>query len=91
MRKAPMKVLMRGVPYTLRFTRLRKNYGDVDPPYNSHREMRIDSTQRGKRKLWALIHEALHPCIWDLDHDAINETATSLTDMLWKLQYRERK
>jgi hypothetical protein len=35
------------------------------------------------------IHEALHACLPDLGETAVDETATSIARLLWRLQWRK--
>ena len=35
------------------------------------------------------IHEALHACLWDLDEEAVEETAEDIARFLWRLGYRK--
>lgn len=44
-----------------------------------------------KRELVVSIHEPLHACLWDLDEEAVKETAESLADFLWELGYRRAR
>jgi len=36
-----------------------------------------------------IIHESLHACLWDLDEDAVDETANDIASLLNRLGYRE--
>lgn len=43
---------------------------------------------RGRQRLVVLIHEALHAALWDLDEEAVDETAGAITRLLWADGYR---
>jgi len=51
-------------------------------------ELRVSPSVKGVDKLDCLIHESMHGCLPDLVDDAVNESATSIAKMLWKLGYR---
>ena len=45
----------------------------------------------GVKRLDTIIHETLHAALWDLDEEAIEETATAIAEILWRLGYREEQ
>ena len=55
--------------------------GECDPP-GPRREIRIDPNLPVDRTLEVLIHEGLHACLWDLGHEAVEETAESLAALV---------
>jgi len=62
--------------------------GDCDGPHIDDRLIRIRARIRGVRLLESFIHEMLHGCLWDLDDEAIHETAEVLAKNLDLLGYR---
>jgi hypothetical protein len=82
-----MRVRIRGKYYTLRFGRpMPGSDGHADP---QAKEIVVSSRLRGERKMDVLIHELLHFAHWDLDEAAIEETASDIAKILWRLGYRE--
>lgn len=56
----------------------------------SKRLITIKRSLSGERELDVLIHEMLHACHWDLDEQAITETASDLARVLTRLGYRKQ-
>ena len=54
-----------------------------------HRTITVQPHLSGERELDVLIHEMLHACHWDLDETAIEETASDLARVLFRLGYRK--
>ena len=85
-----MKVRIRGKSWDLSFVRTPDDAdGLCDPPDTPSKRIRISHTLKGERQLDATIHELLHASHWDLDEVAINDTATDIARILWKLGYRK--
>jgi len=36
----------------------------------------------------SIIHEILHAALWDLDEEAVHDTANAISAALWRLGYR---
>jgi hypothetical protein len=51
-------------------------------------ELEIDPRQPPKQYLDTLIHEALHLARPELEETTVEETATFITDVLWRQNYR---
>lgn len=69
----------------------RGDHGECDPPHAKGKAIRITSrTLSESSELDVLIHEALHACLWDIDHDAIDETAHDLTRLLLREGWRNK-
>ena len=64
--------------------------GDTDAPRFAKRELRILKGAKDLMLLDTLIHESLHACAWDLDEEAVGETATDIARLLWRLGYRRK-
>jgi hypothetical protein len=43
----------------------------------------------GIEELEILLHEMLHGCYWDMDEEAITDTAQSISKALWRMGYRK--
>lgn len=88
-----MRVIIRGKAYRLEF--VRKIEGDAlgmcDAPNVSAKRIRVLERLRGEKRISTLIHEALHGALWDLDEEAVRETADDIARLLWRLGYRAEK
>lgn len=85
-----MKVTIRGKSWDFRFVkRLAKDtLGHCDHPEKQAKTIRVLNSLKGEERLDTVIHEALHAAHWDLAEDAVNQTATDLAKLLWRLGYR---
>lgn len=43
----------------------------------------------GEEELEIFIHEMLHACYWDMDEEAITDSAQSIAKALWRMGYRK--
>ena len=64
--------------------------GVCDPPTAKNRKIEISTEIKGKKELEVLLHEALHACHWDLDEEAVYESANDIANMLWKCGFRKK-
>lgn len=55
----------------------------------SKRLITVRPSLTGERELDVLIHEMLHACHWDLDEQAISETASDLARVLTRMGFRK--
>lgn len=86
----------RGRVYRVAHRRQKKVWGTCDPPTHPGKTIYLDpnpvaegrKVPKGSDALWLAIHEGLHACLWDLDEEAIDSTAVSLTNFLHRLGYR---
>ena len=62
--------------------------GLCDCPSAENRKIVIDPTVSEPVLLDTIIHEALHGCVWDLDEESVESTASSIADLLWACGYR---
>ena len=63
--------------------------GTCDSPVVKNKKILFrDNFNRSRRELDTFIHEALHACAWDLNEDAVSQTATDIAKFLWRLGYR---
>ena len=86
-----MKVTLRGKRWNLKRCRMPSDtLGKCDPPYQPGKEIRICHTLKGEKELDVTIHELLHACYWDMDETAINDTATDIAHVLWRMGYRRK-
>jgi hypothetical protein len=83
-----MKFSFRGNTYKILQKKLKGLWGNTDSPNTPNAKMRFNPDQDGKQLLNTLIHEPLHACLWDLDEDAVRETADDISAFLWKMGYR---
>lgn len=63
-------------------------YADCDPPDTPNKVIRFKSGLSDKDLLDAIIHECCHIGWWPSDESHVNEFATDLANLLWKLGYR---
>lgn len=82
-----MRVVIRGVQWIIRqSTRaLKDKWGWCDW---ERRSITLCRSLRGKRHLDTVIHELLHAEFPDLDESVVCESATDITNVLWKMGYR---
>jgi len=45
----------------------------------------------GQEELEIFIHEMLHGCFWDMDEEAITDTADGIAKALWRIGYRKQE
>ena len=83
-----MTVTVRGRRWRLEFARLKNMRGVCDSPDMQDRRIRIAKRLEGEEQLDVTLHELLHAALWDLDEEAVDETATDLARVLWKLGWR---
>lgn len=82
-----MKVTIRGKRWNLEFVRMRKNWGECDPPDKSGKAIRIRSSLTGQDRLDTIIHEVLHAGHWELKEDVVEQLASDMARILTKLGY----
>lgn len=80
-----MRIRLRDKYFRLEFDRLKTADGLCSM---ADRTIKIRKSLRGERQLDVIIHELLHGCHWDLDEQAITETAEDVARVLWRLGYR---
>ena len=89
------KVLIRGVEYTVKRATSKQLkagcYGDCTHPAAISPTIQLIHGLRGKRLLNYTIHEAQHACLWDLDEEAVNDSAEAIAEILWKDGWRRIK
>ena len=56
--------------------------GSCDPPERKDRKILISEGLTKERELDVFIHEMLHAAFWDLDENAVAETATDIARAL---------
>ena len=82
-----MEILVNGVVWLLRFSRLRgKAMGWC---YFDTKKILVDSRLKGKDRLDVLIHEMLHAHHRQLSEEAVTQTASDIAEVLWKIGYRD--
>ena len=87
----PFKHRFRGVEFIVRYARFRSKKsskkGDCDSPFTKGPVMRISGGLSDLDEMETIIHEGLHACIWDLDEEAVAETAKDIAACLAKCNY----
>lgn len=61
------------------------------PPSAPDREMLIPVGGVSREDLETIIHEALHACLWDINEDAVDQSAVDLARFLWRLGWRKEE
>ena len=64
-----------------------EDLGLCDAPDRRSKKIKINKQLSGRIKLEIIIHEALHACAWDLDEEAVSETAKDISRLLWRERY----
>jgi ABC-type phosphate transport system ATPase subunit len=86
MAKGDRILRIRGKRWRLRFvSHLGENRGICD---NTDRIIRIVSNQEQEVEMDTIIHEILHAALWDLDEEAVHDTANAISAALWRVGYR---
>ena len=85
-----MQITLRGKRYTVEFPARVPGgvHGLCDSPKLKGRKILIKRSLIGQRRLEVIIHEALHACMWDIDEEAVDETAHDIARLLWRVGYR---
>ena len=84
-----MHVTIHGKRWRLRFCKLDgETLGECNSPDTPRKEIRIDESLTGQKKLDTLIHELRHAASWHVDEDAIDVESSAITACLWKLGLR---
>lgn len=65
-----------------------KDYGECDPASKPRKEIRIRKDLKGEALLDTLLHEAAHAADQSKDEEWVNEMASDIARMLWRLGYR---
>jgi hypothetical protein len=80
---------IRGQRWRLRFV---PNLGNAEGVCDKEqRTIRIALGYPEDQTLDSIVHEVLHAALWDLDEEAVHETANAISSALWKLQYRRSR
>ena len=80
---------IRGQRWRIRFV---PNLGDAEGICDKpNRIIRIAKGYPEQNTLDSVIHELIHAALWDLDEEAVAETANSISEALWKLGYRRHR
>ena len=79
--------VLRGRRWAIRFLpRLPEGaHGEIDPNDNPCKQIRIALDQSPEAMLDTLLHECLHACVPDLSEDAVDETATDIAHLLYRM------
>lgn len=85
-----MHLVVRGKRYEL--IRRKLNDGKIgwcDAPEASGKKIIVDSRLEYEQELEIFCHEILHAAFWDMDEEAIEETARDMARALWRIGYRK--
>lgn len=52
------------------------------------RTIQVRQSAKGLAELDTYVHEFLHACFWDLDEEAVTESADAISRFLWRKGYR---
>lgn len=85
-----MKVTIRNKAWDFRFVKRLPpdTLGHCDHPQRQAKQIRVLEKLKGKDRLDCVIHELLHAACWDLAEETVDQTATDVAAVLWKLGYR---
>ncbi len=86
-----MKIKLHGKIWEYREVPNLGGRGDIDPPHQEGKQVRILSNLDGEEELEVILHELLHGCAWILTEDWVETTAEDIAKILWRLGYRKRK
>ena len=81
--------IMGKVWWVRRLSQLKGNYGWCDKPCTKNKQIAVYTRLRGLTELDTIIHECLHAGFNDLKEDSIDEFASDLARILWRLGYRK--
>ena len=86
-----MKHKLRGIKHKIKFQKPKLFKKAIAEIIYKKKLIRISPKLKGKLKLEAIIHEALHGCVYDLKEEAVFETAKDIAKLLWRLGYRSKR
>jgi hypothetical protein len=87
-----MHVTIFGKRYRLSFVRQRSDYlGKCDPPAVRGKTIRIVKGLSEEETLDVIIHEILHAADWHKTEEWVDQVATDLAKILWRLGYRRKE
>jgi len=93
MPSAATTTIIRGRAYTVRHAGELPTgrVGECSHPNSPTPSLVTKKGLRGHFRMETILHEGLHASLWDLDEDAVNETAAALADLLWADRWRRVK
>ncbi len=66
--------------------------GTTSPPGKARREIMIRTSNLSERTILdTIIHESLHASDWPATEKKVNQVATDISRLLWRLDYRREK
>jgi hypothetical protein len=87
---AVRSVTVRGLRWKIGKIRDKGERGACEAPSVPGREMDIPVHGGTRNDLDTLCHELLHAAYWDLDEEAVYETATDIAKVLWRCGWRKQ-
>lgn len=91
-KKKPVKNhTFRGKRYKISFQNVVKGkvLGLCDSPDGKGKTIRIKRDLDEQNELETIVHESLHACFWDIDEEAVHESAKDIASLLVRLGYRK--
>lgn len=84
-----MHVTILGKRYRLSFVRRRSDYlGTCDPPGTPGKTLKIVKGLDEAETLDVILHEILHAADWHRSEEWVDQVATDISKILWRLGYR---
>ena len=91
MTQPPKSHTFRGRRYTFGSIRRRGELGGCEGPFVREKRMDIPLEGDSLLDLSTVIHEGVHACLWDLDEEAVTESANDIARLLWRLGWRKQE
>ena len=86
-----MLVTICGKRWRLRFQWMKKFAGHCDGPDVPNKQIIISTGMSEQKELDTIIHEAFHAADFNRREEHVNEFATDLARILWRLGWRKTK
>ncbi len=63
-------------------------HGECDPPRNPAKLIQINPNLPELDLLETVIHEGIHGCLWDVEEEAVGESARDIALIVWRMGFR---
>ena len=85
-----MRIKVGGKYWDLTFSKMKGKYlGRCDAPHIPEKKIKISKDIEGKEELDTLLHELLHAADWWKDEEWVEQTASEIATVLWRLGWRK--
>jgi hypothetical protein len=85
-----MRIKVGGKYWELSFRKMRGDYlGRCDAPDTHGKKIRISKDLEKLEELDVILHELLHAADWHKDEEWVEQTASEISHVLWKLGWRK--